>query len=172
MRKSNTLSKAEKLDAKLESLEREKQPSRDLWQGIEFEISKPTMGDNNTSSSKVIKITNKPLYGLAASFALVAVVGYFSFQTGLSTSGQDLAEALSAQHQMQKNELIASFEGQQSATQNWQEQISELDEAALAIKKALAEEPNNAALLNMLKKVHEQQISLIEQVHKPAWQQI
>lgn len=172
MSKSNKLSAEAKLNAQIENFVRDKQPSRDLWQGIEFEISKPVINSIDDAPSKGFKFLSKPVYGLAASFVLVAMVGYFSFQTGLNTTGQDLAEALSAQHKTQKNALIASFEGQQSATENWQEQLSELDEAALAIKKALAEEPNNAALLNMLKKVHEQQISLIEQVHKPAWQQI
>ena len=65
-----------------------------------------------------------------------------------------------------------SLQGQATLTENWQQQLEELDEAAIAIKKALENEPNNVALLKMLKKVHQQQIMLIERVHAPAWKTI
>ena len=57
-------------------------------------------------------------------------------------------------------------------TDNWQKQIDELDEAAIAIKKALAEEPNNPALLKMLKNVYQQQMMIIERVHEPRWKRV
>ena len=79
---------------------------------------------------------------------------------------------LSSQHQTQRDQLLVSLEGQPALTENWQEQLQELDDAAAAIKAALAQDPNNAALLKMLQNVYQQQISLIERVHSPKWRQI
>ena len=64
------------------------------------------------------------------------------------------------------------FEGKNALTNNWQQQLAELDSAAEAIKKALLNEPDNMALLKMLQSVHQQQINLIERVHSPKWSQI
>lgn len=155
------------LDEQINNMAREKNPSRDLWQGIEYAIDLPTQKIAPTKSNRKL-----PIYGLAASICVMALVGYFSFQTGVNTTGQELVNQLSAQHSEQKQALLSSLAGQQSTTQNWQQQLEELDEAAVAIKTALKNEPNNAALLKMLKRVHEQQIALIERVHAPAWQRI
>ena len=67
--------------------------------------------------------------------------------------------------------MLVRFQEQPALTHNWQEQLTELDEAADAIKAALENEPNNMALLKMLQSVHQQQINLIERVHSPKWQQ-
>ena len=147
-------------------LPQEKQPQRDLFSGIEFAIQ---ANEQNTGRGGA---TKPMLYGLAASVCLVAFVAYFSYQSGVSNSGQKLVKLLSEQHQQQKESLLASYAGTPEKTQNWQQQSQDLDKAAIAIKKALENDPNNAALLKMLKKVHEQQITLIERVHAPAWQQI
>lgn len=145
----------------------EKLPQRDLYKGIEFAINAP---QTTIASGKSI------VYGLAASVCLVALVGYFSYQTGAENSGQQViqqvVQQMSAQHAEQKQSLLASYAGTAEMTQNWQQQLSELDDAADAIKQALENDPNNIALLKMLKRVHEQQIALIERVHAPAWQQI
>jgi len=141
----------------------EKQVQRDLYKGIEFAINSPK---TSITSSKSI------IYGLAASVCLVAIVGYLSYQTGAENTGQQLVQQLSTEHAQQKQSLLASYAGTAEMTQNWQQQLSELDDAAAAIKQALENDPNNIALLKMLKRVHEQQIALIERVHAPAWQQI
>jgi hypothetical protein len=86
-------------------------------------------------------------------------------------TGDELVAALSAQHEEQKSALLIQYQGRTALTQNWQQQLAELDSAAVAIKKALANEPNNMALLKMLQSVHQQQINLIERVHSPKWSQ-
>jgi hypothetical protein len=152
------------LKQQLAGLARDKQPDRDLWQGVELSLA-------NDVSSKP-PVTAK-YYLLAASFAVFAVLGWLSLsQPSNPLSGEDLVAVLSEQHQQQKNALLVKFKDQPALTQNWQQQLTELDEAAGAIKAALENEPNNMALLKMLQNVHQQQINLIERVHSSKWSQI
>jgi hypothetical protein len=59
-----------------------------------------------------------------------------------------------------------------TSTDNWQQQLKDLDEAEKAIKEALQDSPNNPALLGMLKHVYQQELAIIERVHAPTWQAI
>lgn len=152
------------LKQQLAALPRDKQPDRDLWQGVELALA-------NDVSNKP-RLTAK-YYLLAASFAAFALLGWLSLsQQSNPLSGQDLVAVLSEQHQQQKHALLVKFKDQPALTQNWQQQLTELDEAAGAIKAALENEPNNMALLKMLQNVHQQQINLIERVHSSKWSQI
>ena len=80
-----------------------------------------------------------------------------------------LVSQLSQQHEEQKQFLLTGYAQQPALTDNWQAQLTELDEAATAIKTALREDPNNAAMVNMLQQVYQQQIKLIQSVHRPGW---
>lgn len=171
------------IDEHISQLDLNKRPSRDLWKGIDYAIQRQASESRASEDSKQDSMHNgittlqsknrrTPFFAVAASICVVSVVAYISFQSGKTISGQEIVEQISTQHTLQKQALLSSFEGQATVTQNWQEQLTELDEAAVAIKKALENEPNNAALLRMLKRVHQQQIALIERVHAPAWQQI
>lgn len=164
MNNSITPSTDAKLDELVSKLDKHKMPSKDLWIGIEHALV--------AQQSLEVKRSMRPLYALAVSICVVAFVAVFSFQSGKSLSGEALVQQLSEQHLAVKKSLLVSLENQPAVTQNWQQQLEELDAAAIAIKKALENEPNNTALLIMLKKVYEQQIALIERVHAPAWQQI
>ncbi|MFQ3236925.1 MAG: hypothetical protein ACI9C4_002500 [Paraglaciecola sp.] len=149
---------------RLAELPREKQPERDLWQGVELALVKD-VSSNSPVPGK--------LYLLAASFAVIAVLGWLSLsQPSNQLSGEDLVLVLDAQHQQQKNALLVKFKDQPALTQNWQQQLTELDEAAGAIKAALESKPNNMALLKMLQNVHQQQINVIQRVHSSKWSQI
>lgn len=152
------------LKSGLETLDKERQPERDLWPGIEF-------GLENQQPQKPVSYI-KPL-SMAAAVAMVSIVGWMSFQSPvLSTQDTDLVTLLTEQHDQQKQALLVSFQNEPALTGNWQQQLTELDEAAMAIKKALAEDENNLALLKMLQRVHQQQIDLIERVHAPTWRKI
>ena len=149
----------------------EKQPERDLWRGIEQAIQNSDKGIRFTGGNR--QYTGmKPMLAMAASVMLVAIISWTSFESGKSIQGDALVAAMSEQHNSQKQSLLISFKDQPAATNNWQQQIDELDEAAAAIKKALEEEPNNSALLRMLKNVYEQQMAIIERVHEPSWSRI
>ena len=154
------------LTEQLAEVNKEPQPDRDLWAGIELALS----SDMSDSSHAVV---GKKMYLVAAMFAMFGLIGWLAInQMPVSLTGDDLVTSLSEQHLEQKNALLVRFQDQPSLTQNWQDQLTELDAAADAIKMALENEPNNMALLKMLQSVHQQQINLIERVHSPKWQQM
>lgn len=159
------------LQQKLDALPREKAPNRDLWRGIE-------LGMEHAESQNTTKpATRGGLYAVAACIALVACLSWFGFsRSPVLPSGQltgtELVQALSQQHEQQKQSLLVQYTDSPALTENWQAQLSELDQAASAIKAALEEDPDNTALLRMLQNVYQQQITLIERVHAPKWQQI
>lgn len=163
MSSKSALSQKAKLDELIAKAPKELEPTRDLWPGIEFALDNSKQASQQFSKQHVV-------WGIAASILLVGFIALLSFESGKQVSGNNLVQQLSEQHVKQKDALLVSLKDQVAVTQNWQQQLQELDEAAIAIKKALANEPNNVALLKMLKQVHQQQIALIERVHTPAWQ--
>jgi hypothetical protein len=164
------------LSNQLESLNKDKQPERDLWQGIELALTQDEAGQTeskNKNKNKNKNMDGNKLYLLAATVAVFGFVGWLSMgQNSMSLTGDDLVAALSHQHHQQKNALLVKFQDFPALTVNWQEQVEELDQAAEAIKTALQNQPNNMALLKMLQSVHQQQIDLIERVHSSKWSKI
>lgn len=158
-----------KLEKQLTEIKKEKQPEKDLWQGIELALTH----DLGLQETNTTGVGGRKLHLLVATVAVFGLIGWLSFNYQPNTlSGEDLVRALSKQHVQQKEALLVTFQGQPALTENWQQQLSELDDAADAIKMALKNEPNNMALLKMLQSVHQQQINLIERVHSPKWSQI
>ncbi|MED5521261.1 MAG: hypothetical protein VX459_05915 [Pseudomonadota bacterium] len=154
----------------ISGISKEKQPERDLWRGIELGITSQ-QGDASSST-----VTSKQWMAIAASVCLVTVLWFaapFAFKADESRSdGYALIDAMSMQQQQQVNSLLASYESTTALTEDWQEQLKELDDAADVIKAALKDDPDNSALIKMLHHVYQQQIALIERVHAPKWQQI
>jgi hypothetical protein len=151
------------LVSKLAELNKVQQPDRDLWPGIELALL-------CESSEPLMVVSGKKMYAIAATVAIFGLIGWLSVnQYPVSLTGDELVASLSAQHLDQKNALLIRFQDQPALTQNWQDQLTELDDAAVAIKMALRNESNNMALLKMLRHVHQQQINLIERVHSSKW---
>ena len=161
----------QKLAQHISGLSKEKQPERDLWRGVELGIASaqdtPSSDDASSSRQWMAK---------AASVCVVTVLWFaapFAFNADESRSdGYALIDAMSMQQQQQVNSLLASYQSTPALTQDWQEQLKELDDAADVIKAALKDDPDNSALIKMLHHVYQQQIALIERVHAPKWQQI
>jgi len=154
------------LATQLADVDKEQLPERDLWPGIELALS-------SEASDQSRAVVAKKMYLIAATVAMFGLIGWLSVnQQPVSLTGDDLVASLSEQHLEQKNALLVRFQDQPALTQNWQDQLTELDNAADAIKTALENEPNNMALLKMLQSVHQQQINLIERVHSSKWSQI
>ncbi|WP_395338149.1 hypothetical protein PN836_010775 [Ningiella sp. W23] len=151
----------------------EKLPSRDLWQGIEYGIQ----GFDKHEVYQEKSVHRGWGFGFqrtavfASVFAVMLVAG-LSFYAGHQSQSELLVKSMSENHQQQKQALLASFENMSPASNDWQKQMQELDEAEDAIKKALETSPNNPALLRMLKQVYQQQLALIEKAHVPSWQHI
>ncbi|MFT2089797.1 hypothetical protein [Paraglaciecola sp. 2405UD69-4] len=157
-----------KLVEQIKGINKEKQPERELWTGIELAISRDDLSQEKQSAND-----GRKTFLAVAAVALVSLLGWFSMSPQLVLlTGDDLVASLSQQHELQKNELLVKLQNQTALTENWQDQLAELDDAADAIKKALQNDPNNMALLKMLQSVHQQQISLIERVHSPKWSHI
>ena len=163
------------LQAALQDTPKDIQPKRDLWQGIELGIERQA---DVTQSRALTRVTKSGQYAIAASFSALAFVGWLAMQqlTPLTSepdiSALSLANSLSEQHQLNRQGLLVSLQDQPALTENWQEQLTELDAAAMAIKTALEHDPNNMALVKMLQSVYQQQLQLIERVHSPLWRQI
>ncbi|AWL12636.1 hypothetical protein HMF8227_02178 [Saliniradius amylolyticus] len=152
----------QKLQRQIDELPREKHPERDLWTGIE-------RGIQHKAEQRIVS----PLWRNAAAVAFVGVLGFGAMEfSGLRVTTDSPMQQLTQQHQSQKRFLLASLDNQPALTDNWQQQLAELEAAAEAIKQALEEDPNNVALLKMLQQVYQQQIDLIEKVHAPKWRQV
>ncbi len=167
----------DKLSQQINALNNEKQPQRDLWRGIELGIeSQRAETSADQQHEKAGGVTAPQWMAIAASVCLVTVLWFgapFAFKTQESLNdGYTFIDAMSMQQQQQVDSLLASYEDTPSLTQDWQEQLKELDEAASVIKNALKDDPDNSALIKMLHHVYQQQIALIERVHAPNWQQI
>ena len=162
----------QKLDEMVNKGCRELAPERELWTGIEQAINQSeNLNGESEFSEAATGSWRKSTFAIAASVFVAVTVGLFAYETGKTVQGDALIAAMTEQHQNQKQSLLIRFKDRPAATNNWQQQLDELDEAAAAIKKALAEEPNNPALLKMLKNVYEQQMAIIERVHEPTWNQ-
>ncbi|MCF6435650.1 hypothetical protein [Pseudoalteromonas sp. MMG022] len=146
-----------------ESLEQTKDiaPTRDLWKGIENAIASTPAED--TQNSYWPKLT-----GIAACI----LAGLMAWQVVLNQPQQNTMTNMSAFFEQQKQSLLVQYETQPALTSDWQAQLGELESAEQAIKMALQNDPENAALLQMLAQVYQQQLDLINKVHAPRWQQI
>jgi hypothetical protein len=137
------------------------QPQRELWLGIEKAINHPT--------TKVDKVSYWPkMSGVAAClFAGLLSWNFMSVQ-----SEKTPLASINSYFEQQKQTLLIEYSAQPALTKDWQSQLNELEQAELAIKQALKNEPDNAALLTMLAQIYQQQLDLINKVHQPRWQQI
>jgi hypothetical protein len=162
----------QKLSNDIKRLPQEIQPERDLWPGIEVAMSLNSAEVG--SKGAIVALAKQPTwYAMAASFLVVAMFAWFNLQSGRITEVNEAFIAqMASEHEQQKSALLVKFENQPALTENWQQQLKELDQAAEAVKKVLLQEPNNIALLKMLQNVHQQQIDLIETVHSSKWTQI
>ena len=152
------------LQRKLDELPREIQPQRNLWPGIDLAIE-----HQQAQSSTFNRWT-----GIAASFAVLGLVIMLSMNTTTDSQTdkdnlRQLISNVSEQHEQQKQFLLTSYSQQPALTDNWQDQLRELDEAATVIKSALEEDPGDANLIELLQQVYQQQIKLIQSVHQSRW---
>ncbi len=157
----------QRLTDEVSKLARTQRPERDLWQGIEHAVSAQPYSEQSAGSHK--SRWTGPIMGMAASVALLATIGLW---LPANQSNQALIANLTEQHQLVRASLLTHFKEQPALTENWQQQLDQLDDATRAVREALEEQPDNQALLLMLKQLHQQQLDLIERVHAPKWSRI
>lgn len=150
------------LNNELEHLTPEIEPKRDLYSGIEKAL---TNQNHSKSTFSVAKLS-----AVAASFCALMVAATWFY---MAPNQQDLPIVkMESLFEQEKHALLVQYSGQDPLIDDWQNQLKVLEDAEQAVKKALEEEPNNAVLLRMLAQVYQQQLDLINKVHKPKWQAI
>ncbi len=149
------------LTQSLNDTKHELTPEKDLWPGVERALAK-------SEAAKPVKNGWNKLAAIAA----CTVAALLTAQLFIKTPQTNSVVAMSDFFAKQKQSLLVQYEGSPAVTDNWQQQLSELEEAESAIKQALENEPNNSALLSMLAQVYQQQLDLINKVHAPKWQTI
>jgi hypothetical protein len=164
----------QQLHKKLKALPGETLPEKDLWPAIERGIA---LSPSSTIKDNTARLPSFPRgwVAVAASFCFVAFLALLvahSLNPWMQPQSQDIVASMSTQHDQQMKLLLTQYQDAPALTNDWQTQLDELADAASAIKLALKEDPNNAALIRMLHHVYQQQIALIERVHAPKWQQI
>lgn len=166
----------QELQEQVLQLPTELSPERDLWSGIEKAISAK-------SQDKYIFKSNKQWHKVPLTWAasVVAAVllswGIYAPQDSIQTNGQgsvNLVAAMQQTFEQQKQSMLVSY-GQpklQELAPEMQEQLKQLTSAQGTIKKALADEPNNIDLLNLLRWTQQQELDLLKQLYSPQWQSI
>ncbi|NKB37341.1 MAG: hypothetical protein GKR93_09255 [Gammaproteobacteria bacterium] len=152
------------LQEKIDVFDRQIQPQRDLWPGIDLAL------EEQLQQPPVARYW----YGIAASVAALCIFTLLSLNNihqaePLGSEINQIISLLNQQHERQKQFLLSSYEQQPALTNNWQTQLQELDDAATTIKVALKNDPADANLIGMLQQVYQQQIKLIQSVHQPRW---
>ena len=164
----NRLNPEHSFEHQLEQLPKEMEPQRDLWPGIEKALA--LTPQQSKKKSAVVPMA------WAASVVVAIMVSWLSFapQQGVVPETMNLAQMMQQDFQQQKQLMLASF-GQPELSnlpKEMQEQLNELAAARSTISKALANDPENSELLNLLRWTQKQEIELIRRLYAPQWQTI
>lgn len=146
-----------RLQKKLADMTKAQAPTRDLWPGIEYALDRQKHSRSTTAIASCLLL-----------FACAMLYWMVSKEDAPST----LVSQLQTRHEQQMQMLYTHYEDQQALTENWQQQLQDLDSAAQEILNALKHDPHNKDLLKMLGNVYQQQLDLVARVHQPKWQYI
>lgn len=167
------------LQHQIGQLPKQLKPSRDLWTGIDHAIEQELQAQ--VQQQHTAKLTSWPkLSAVAAGFVVFGFSTWMVMNVEPSIGVNDIASnepmsyvsQITDSFEQQKQSLLVKYQDQQAYADDWQLQLKELDDAASAIKKALAIEPGNAQLIKMLQQTYQQQLDLIKAVNKSPWQTI
>ncbi len=160
------------LQNELAKLPQEMSPERDLWPGIERAIQ---INAQQQTEKPLSALSGRPLAWAASVVAAVLLTwGILTPVPQDNSSPLNLVTVMQQDFEAQKNAMLVSF-GQPKMSElpvEMQTQLTQLASARLAIEKALAEDPTNSDLLNLLNWTQKQEISLIKQLYSPQWQTI
>ncbi|MEW6989092.1 hypothetical protein AADZ91_00270 [Colwelliaceae bacterium 6441] len=158
------------LEEQVAQLPKEMTPKRDLWQGIEKAIAITPQEQSVGHKKKHLPMA------WAASIVAAVLLSWFSFspQTTTSPQGVDLASMMKQDFEQEKKLMLTRFAQPelQALPSEMQKQLEELSTARKAIDKALANDPNNSELLNLLRWTQKQELEFIKQLYSPKWQTI
>ncbi len=156
------------LEQQIAQLPKEMEPKRDLWRGIEKAIAMTPQ--QPTKKTQLLPVA------WAASILVAVVVSWLSFTPQQLTTPVTLtiAATLQQEFEQQKQLMLTSFGSPKLSElpQEMQQQLTELSSARNTISKALASDPENKELLNLLRWTQQQEIQLLKQLYTPQWQTI
>lgn len=164
------------LASQVERLPNEIQPQRDLWSGIERAIQDKSQ--HNTSGND-----RKNVFPMAwaASICAAVLIAWVSFsptsqiispltaknEEGVQQTANQLVSLMQESFQQQKQVMLVSY-GQPDLSNlpnKMQSQLVELAKARASIEKALANDENNADLINLLRFTQQQELNLLQQLY-------
>ena len=162
------------LVSQIDKLPKEIEPQRDLWSGIERAIQ-----DKSQDSAKERKHSVPMAW--AASICAAVLVTWISLspttqvKTPLTANNQEsikqtanqLVSLMQENFQQQKQAMLVSY-GQPDLSnlpEKLQSQLVELAKARATIEKALADDENNADLINLLRFTQQQELNLLQQLY-------
>ena len=159
------------LSAAIAQLPKEMSPQRDLWTGIDKAINQSSVAVNHKSTNKVFMPT-----AWAASVVVAVLLTWLTLGPELSTSqpSVNLVAAMQQDFEQQKHSMLVNF-GTPDIKQlpvAMQTELVKLSSAQKTISKALADDPNNSDLLNLLRWTQQQELDLLKQLYSPQWQSI
>lgn len=162
---------------KVANLPEEMEPQRDLWIGIERAIQDKPQDDLHDNADK--KAVHFAPVAWAASIVVAVLVTWLSFNSPMQSDApltanntsepmvsEKLVTVLANNFLEQKQSMLVSY-GQPDLNQlpaKMQEQLLQLSQARLAIKKALENDENNVDLLNLLRFTQQQELNLLQQL--------
>lgn len=159
----------QQLQTQIDNLAQDIEPERDLWAGIEHAI------EHNAQHAIAPKKVQFAPYAWAASVALAVVFTWnINTNTPVQVAQVSAIDIIQQQYSQEKNSMLVSF-GEpdiKALPIEIQEQFDELDSARKSLINALADDPDNSDLLNLLKWTQQQELNLIEQLYSPQWQTI
>jgi len=162
--------RAKKLDALIQQAIDENSgvtPPRDLWRGIEANISRSQVKLNRRSRNYWLWFTS----AAASVFVLAGITLSFSLNSvSPSVSGQqlELLTMVTQQHQQQRQILLANYEdaGLQPTFSELQSELEQLRSAAVKVTEQLRLDPDNSELWQFLQWLHQQELDLLKVMYQ------
>ena len=159
------------LQEAIEQLPKEIAPERDLWAGIEKAINQSATSTDNSDKRK----TFTPV-AWAASIVAAVLLTWVTLgpEQVISKPQVNLVAAMQQDFEQQKQTMLVNF-GAPDIKQlpiAMQTELVKLSSAQSTISKALADDPNNSDLLNLLRWTQQQELDLLKQLYSPQWQRI
>ncbi|MDX1678943.1 hypothetical protein [Arsukibacterium sp.] len=163
----------QQFEKRLQQLEKELQPRRDLWPDIANQLEQTPQQSRLPAAEKPAETFWLMKLASAAALLLVVLIGWQI--TVLPPSEQPVATPLTAEllllqvYEQQKAQQLARVVAVAEGYDNWQQQLVIWDQAIAQVRLALQFYPDEPQLLAQLQTLYQQQLSFIRRatLHQP-----
>lgn len=170
------MSNQQQLDDLIAKHQSELTPRRDLWRGIEAAIAHAEQ--RKQDNKQLPWHRQRGNWAIAAALVLavsVVTTKVWSPMNQQQPATAQLVDVLNAHQQQQREQLLVSYQvTSYEPSAAVEAELAKLRDAGDALSKALQQDPQNQALLEMLRWIHEQELMLIQTELKSEnrWQQL